>query len=131
MTMFKDEFALLLWFLEPLVLTILIESGIAWFCGVREGRFYRAMVWINCMTNPSLCLFLLHFNNLSQTDIVVVSCEVLIVLVEWQLLVSVFPNQKRRMFFLSLAMNAGSYLFGVTIYRWLYELCAATVLPLH
>ena len=115
--MFEHALQLLRWFLEPLVLTILLESGIAWLCGVRAGRFFRAMVWINCITNPLLCLFLLHFNDLSRTGFVVVSCEILIVLVEWRFLLSVFPHQKRRMFLLSLAMNAGSYLFGLTIYE--------------
>ena len=117
--MFEDAFRLFRWFLQPLLLTILVESGVAWLCGVRNGRFYRAMVWINCITNPLLCLFLYHFNALSRTGAVVVSCEVLIVLVEWRLLTSVFPNQQRRLFLLALAMNAGSYLFGLTIYRWL------------
>ena len=112
-------FELLLWFLQPLLLTILIESGIAWLCGVREGRFFRAMVWINCMTNPLLCLFLLHFDGLSLTGITVVGCEVLIVLAEWRLLVSVFPDQSRRMFFLACAMNGGSYLPGLILYGWL------------
>jgi hypothetical protein len=114
--MFEGRLELVLWFLQPLLLTILIESGIAWLCGVREGRFFQAMVWINCITNPLLCLFLYHFNNLSQTGIAVLSCEIVIVFVEWRLLVSVFSNQQRRLFFLSLAMNAGSYLFGLMLY---------------
>jgi hypothetical protein len=120
MIMIEESFAILLWFLQPLLLTILIESGIAWLCGVREGRFFLAMLWINCITNPLLCLFLFHIGNFSHTGIVVVSLEILIVLVEWRLLVSVFPGQQRRMFFLSLAMNAGSYLSGVLLYQWLY-----------
>ena len=120
--MVKDEFALLPYFLQPLLLTIFIESGVAWLCGVRESRFFRAMVWINCVTNPLLCLFLFHFGDFSYTGGVVVSCEVLIVVVEWRFLVSVFPERKRRMLFLSLLMNAGSYLFGLAFYHcFLYD----------
>ena len=110
---------LLFWFLKPLLLTILIESGIAWLCGVREGRFFRVMVLINCITNPLLCLFLLHFGDYSLTGGLVVSCEALIILAEWRLLMGVFPHQARCLLFLSLAMNGGSYLFGVTLYNWL------------
>jgi len=118
--MFENALEILLWFLEPLLLTILIESGIiALIYGVRNCRIFWAMVWINCITNPLLSLFLWHFGSLSPVGIVVASCEVLIVFVEWWLLVLVFPDQKRRMFLLSLAMNAGSYLFGITVYRWL------------
>ena len=115
--MIEDKFGLVLWFLQPLLLTILVESGIAWCCCVREGRFFRAMVWINCITNPLLCLFLLHAGDISPTGIVVVSCEILIVLVEWRLLVSIFSGQQYRLFFLALAMNAGSYLFGLMLER--------------
>ena len=118
--MIEGKLGLVLWFVQPLLLTILVESGIAWCCGVREGRFFRAMVWINCITNPLLCLFLLHAGDLSPTSIVVVSCEILIVLVEWRLLTAVFSGQHCRMFFLALAMNAGSYLFGLMLDRWLY-----------
>jgi hypothetical protein len=118
--MFENTLEWVLWFLQPLLLTILVESGIAWFCGVREGRFFRAMVGINCITNPLLCLFLLHVGDVSRTGIVVVGCEVLIVLVEWRLLVAVFSGQQCRMFFLALAMNAGSYLFGLILYRWVF-----------
>jgi hypothetical protein len=114
--MFETNLELLFWFLQPLLLTILIESGIAWLCGVRERRFFLAMIWINCITNPLLCLFLLHYGEFSPLGIVVVSLEVLIVFVEWLLLVSVFPGQLLRMFYLSLAMNAASYLTGVMLY---------------
>ena len=118
--MFESRLELLLWFLQPLLLTILIESGIAWLCGIREWRFFQAMVWINCITNPLLCLFLLHVGDVSHTGIVVASCEILIILVEWRLLATVFSGQQCRMFFLALAMNAGSYLFGLMLYRWLF-----------
>ena len=118
--MLEAEFSHLLQFLPPLFLTILIESGIAWLCRVRELRFYKAMLWINAITNPLLCLFLfqLYRHGMTQVTGIILICETLIVLAEWRLLLAVFPDQKRRVFFLSLAMNAGSYSLGILIYHF-------------
>ncbi len=102
-----------------LMLTILLESIIAFLLGERSGTFYRAMACINVMTNLSLNLLLLSLYRAGATQVfgIVLLCETLIVLVEWRLLLWVFPKQKQRMFILSLAMNAGSFLFGESLYQ--------------
>ncbi|MDR1960021.1 MAG: hypothetical protein LBQ54_13410 [Planctomycetaceae bacterium] len=108
---------LVMWFLIPLSLTILIESAAAWLLGIRTILFYASMICINLMTNPPFCFFLLlfyRFNNVPITLITVI-LEVMIVLIEWRLLVWVFPQKSKSMFGLSLTMNGSSYLIGVLI----------------
>jgi hypothetical protein len=106
-----------LWFLIPYLLTILIESAAAWLLGVREILFYKSMIFINLITNPPLCFFLLvlyHFDN-THVALITIFFEIIIVLIEWRLLVLVFPKKNKNMFWLSLIMNGSSYFFGVLI----------------
>lgn len=119
--MLEDELYLLPWFLKPLVLTILIESVVAWICGVREWKFYKTMLFVNSLTNPLLNLFLLQIYRLQVGGVggIILLCEIVVVLVEWRILRWIFPGQSRRMFLLSLAMNGTSYLSGLLIYRLL------------
>ncbi|MDR2755275.1 MAG: hypothetical protein LBC20_06175 [Planctomycetaceae bacterium] len=108
---------LVLWFLIPLLMTILLESAAAWLLGVREVLFYESMVFINLITNPSLCFFLLVLYNFDNVPITLVTIifEIIIVLIEWRLLVLVFPKKSKNMFRLSLIMNCSSYFLGVLI----------------
>ncbi|MDR2116515.1 MAG: hypothetical protein LBP87_09050 [Planctomycetaceae bacterium] len=115
--MFDSVIQLVLWFLTPLLMTILIESAVAWLLGVRETLFYTSMICINLITNPLLCFFLLILYNFDNIPITLITfiLEVIIVLVEWRLLVLVFPKQNKRMFGLSLAINCSSYCWGILI----------------
>ena len=112
-----QQLQLLFWFLKPLLLTILIESGIAFACRVREFRFYSALFWINAITNPLLCLFVLFLYrfNVPHINGIIFLCELGIIIAEWRLLLWIFPKQKLKMFFLALALNTGSYLLGLLL----------------
>jgi len=105
-------------YLLALLLTVVIEGGVAWLFGFRTARSQLALAMINCITNPALnyLLLVLAWRGVAVTLALVAALEVLVVLVEWGLLVYVFEKPKRRLFMLSLAANTASFLAGVAIY---------------
>lgn len=105
-------------YLLALLLTLAIEVGIAWLFGFRTARSLLAVAMINCMTNPALnfLLLVIAWQGVEVTLPLVVLLEVLVVVVEWWLLVYVFGNPKRRLFYLSFVANATSFLAGVFLF---------------
>jgi hypothetical protein len=101
-------------YLLALLLTLIIEGAAAYLLGFRTGRFLTALAAINVITNPALNYLLLVLAYLG-TDIslvLVVFLEILVVLVERQLLVYVFPNPQGRFLILSIVANAASFFIG-------------------
>jgi hypothetical protein len=107
-------------YLLALLLTVVIEAGVAWLFGLRTTRSQLAVAMINVMTNPllNLLLLLLAWLGVPVTLPLVALLEVPVVLAEWGLLVYVFAGTKGRRLALSVAANAASFLSGVLIY-WL------------
>jgi hypothetical protein len=105
-------------YLIALLLTIAIEGVVAWLFGFRTGRALLAVTMINCVTNPALnFLFLfLAWLGVEVRLPLVVLLEVLVVMVEWGLYVYVFEHPKGRLFLLSLAANATSFLAGLLLF---------------
>ena len=101
-----------------LLLTVAIEGGVAWLFGFRTIGLQLAVAMINCMTNPALNLLLLvlAWRGTAVTLALVTLLEVLVVVVEWGLLVYVIGRPRGRLFTLSLAANAASFLAGVLIF---------------
>ena len=105
-------------YLLALLLTVVIEDGIAWMFGYRTARLMLAVAMINCITNPALnfILLVLAWQGIDVTLVLVVLLEVLVVVVEWRLLVYVIGHPKGRLFILSLVANAASFLAGLLIF---------------
>jgi len=108
------------WSAEALILTIVIEVGIAWLFGLRSKRELLTVLLINVITNPLLNYLITvnaYFHLVSQTNAFILCLEVVIVLVEWRLLVWVLRQSVKKMLVLSVVMNAASYLAGLLIFR--------------
>lgn len=105
-------------YLLALLLTVAIEGGIAWLFGFRTARSLLAFAMINCMTNPALnfLLLVLAWQGVAVTLPLVILLEILVVIAEWRLLVYVFSDPKGRLFSLSLAANAASFLTGLLLF---------------
>jgi hypothetical protein len=105
---------------EALVITIAVETLIAWLWGLRRKAELLALALINVITNPALN-FLITLNDSyglkNQTTLLTVCLEVLVVSIEWRLLVYALRLNNKKALVLSLAMNVASYLAGVLIFR--------------
>jgi len=101
-----------------LLLTIAIEAAVAWLFGFRTLRPQLALAGINCLTNPALNLLLLVLaaRGVQAQLPLVALLELGVVVVEWRLLVYALGGPPRRLFLLSLAANAASFLAGVVLF---------------
>jgi hypothetical protein len=112
--MFKD----LGLFILALVLTILIEAGVAWLFGLRKKRELTVIILVNVITNPLLNYLVLvnaFFHYFIQPQILSGVLEVLVVLAEWRILVWALSRGAGKMLLLSLVMNAFSFLAGLFV----------------
>ena len=97
------------------LLTIGLETTVAWLLGYRKRAEIAAVFWVNVFSHPLLHLVigivgLVRAASVSSGEILFL--EVCVVLVEWQLLCYALPRQsKMRLLLLSLAMNCVSYYF--------------------
>lgn len=105
-------------YLLALLLTVVIEGAVAWLFGFRTARSQLTVAMINCLTNPALnfLLLVLAWQGIAVTFPLVALLEILVVAVEWRLLVYVFVKPKGRLFSLSLAANATSFLTGLLLF---------------
>jgi hypothetical protein len=105
-------------YLLALLLTLAIESPVAWLFGFRTVRSQLAVAMINCMTNPALNFLILVLNGqgVEVSLTLIILLEILVVVIEWQLLVYVFSHPKGRLFVLALVANAASFLTGVLLF---------------
>jgi hypothetical protein len=102
-----------------LLLTTVIEVGIAWLCRLRSKRELGTVVLINVITNPLLNYLLAvngYFHLVSQTFVLILCLEAGVVLVEWRLLVYVLRRGETGMLALSIGINACSFLAGLLIF---------------
>lgn len=108
-------YAAILYFLIPLALTIVVETLVGVCFGMsKEGQ--RALLLINAVTNPTLCLLLYFYRLLLPWGdaYALALLEAAVVIGEWQLL-KALCGAKRRYFPISLACNAASFGAGLLI----------------
>ncbi len=104
-------------FFVPLIVTIVIEGMVALVAGYSSKRKQLAILLINLMTNSLLNFIVLFFyfssvlEELSGWELL--GLEGVIVIVEWRLLLYVFRERSRKLFWLSLGMNASSLFVGL------------------
>ena len=101
----------------PLLLTVSIEGLIAYGMGWRGQRFFKALLAVNALTNPSINLVSLLIRTLEGGSLffpVILALEVLVIPAEWFLLSRMLP-QKAGLLRLSFIMNISSFLIGMVI----------------
>jgi hypothetical protein len=106
-------------FAIALVITIVIEVGIAWLFRLRSKNELLTIILINVITNPLLNYLLLindHFHLVNQTNVLILVLEICVVLAEWRLLLWVLRQGVKKILVLSLTMNACSYLAGLLVF---------------
>ena len=105
-------------YLLALLLTLIIEGGIAYLLGLRKDQQLLTVAMINVITHPVLSYLLLVFGYLGMdvTLGLVSILEILVVIVEWQLLIYVFGSPSRRFFIVSLLANSVSFLIGILLF---------------
>lgn len=105
--------------LIALILTDLIESATAFALGYRGLQIYIVILLINIITNPALNLIMqvvyLFFNRKMAIGWVLF-LEILVVVLEWRILVYVYPKRSKQMLCMSAVMNAASYVGGIIIF---------------
>jgi hypothetical protein len=105
-------------YLLALLLTIVIEVGVAYLLGFRTSQYMLAVTMVNVITNPILNYLLLVFGWLGL-DVplgVVEILEILVVIAEWQMLVYVFCNPKGKLLVMSILGNTASFLIGLLLF---------------
>lgn len=105
-------------FLLALLLTLVLEAGVAWLFGFRSGRSQLTVALVNVITNPVLNVFLLllAWLGVDVTLWLVTLLEVPVVLAEWGLLVYAFHGPGKRLLALSLTANGLSFLAGLLMF---------------
>jgi hypothetical protein len=103
-----------------LLLTLIIEDGIAWLFGFRTVRQLLAVSMVNCISNPALNLLLLilAWQGYQVSLAWIIPLEVGVVIVEWWLLKYSLSAPGLRVFAFSLTANTISFLAGIFIF-WL------------
>lgn len=109
---------MLIRYIIALLLTIVIEGGVAYLLGFRRRKVQLALAVINLITNPVLNYFLvvLGYLGITVSLSLVMILEIGIVLAEWGMLVYTFPESKRRFMLLSILGNAASFSVGLLLY---------------
>ena len=105
--------------LPPLLLTILIEVSVGIILGYRIKVEMAAIALVNLVTNPLLNYLVIlnnHYSFLTLSLPMVIGAEVAVVFAEWGLLVLALKGNPKKLFGLSLAMNACSYATGILVY---------------
>ncbi len=105
-------------YLLALLLTIIVEGGIAYLLGFRERQYQLALALINVITNPALnyLILVLGYLGIHITFVLIAILEILVMIVEWQLLVYIFRGPKGRFLFISVLANAASFLVGLLLF---------------
>ena len=101
-----------------LALTLIVELPVAALFS-KKKRLLCAVALVNVLTNPLLNLFLYFsaaMNLISQSLVLILALEAMVVLAEAGLLVWARAGKRKEMLFLSLAMNACSFVAGLLIF---------------
>ena len=102
---------------ECLILTIIIEVGIAIILGYRKKDLVNILL-VNIITNPIVVTIPLYINvnyGLSKRNITLLMLEILTVFAEGFIYKLYLKNKKINPYLLSLILNVSSYLIGVVI----------------
>ncbi len=105
-------------YLLTLLLTVIIEGGIAYLLGFRTRQYMLAIALINVITHVLLnyLILVLGYLGVDTTFALIVPLEILVVIVEWQMLVYVFRGPKGRFLITSILANATSFFIGVLLF---------------
>ena len=118
--MLREAALTLGYYAVPLILTILIESGAAYLCGLKKEE-QHALLLCNLLTNPllNLILYAKHYATGTVSLPAVLLLEAAVVLGEGFLLRQLCGKQ-RRYFALSLLFNTFSYGTGLLLAAMLF-----------
>ena len=106
--------------LTALLFTTFVEVIVALILGYRKKAELAAVILVNLISNPVLNYFLLLDNRFGLIKVdawFMLSLEIVVVLVEWQLLAYALQGNPKKLFVLSLAMNFCSFVAGVLIFK--------------
>jgi len=105
-------------YIVTLVLSIIIESSVAYLMGYKEKKYLLAILMINLITHPILNYFLLvlSFVKFNINLLLVGLLEIGVIFAEWGLLVHMFYKPKDKLFILSLVTNLVSFITGILIF---------------
>lgn len=109
-------------FFSALLLTVIIESIVAFIMRYRGKFFYLVLILVNIITNPAINFILLLVYQLGIYKLYIiaqVTLEIFVVIVEWKILKYAFPEEKKSLLLLSFSMNSASYIFGSLILKLL------------
>ena len=101
-----------------LLLTIVFETSIAFLIGLRKKDLLNVIL-VNIMTNPLVVSVPVYFNlayGLKSRNVVLLILEIVTVIVEGLIYKKYLNYKKINGMWLSLLLNASSYLLGVIIY---------------
>ena len=105
-----------------LVMTIVIECGIALILGYRKKDLLNVML-VNLLTNPivsSVPVYFNYYHGLRARNICLYILEVLVVIIEGFIYYKVLKRRKINGFLLSLILNVSSYLLGLVLNEIIY-----------
>lgn len=114
--MFQEAAYTFIYYAVPLLLTIAIEAGIAYICGIKQRKEQRMLLLCNLLTNPLLNLALYakqYFSGMSFPFYVLLLFELLIVFAEGFLLHSLCGAKNRLFLPVSFLCNAASFGVGL------------------
>lgn len=114
--MFQKAAYTFIYYAVPLLLTIAIEAGIAYICGIKQRKEQRMLLLCNLLTNPLLNLALYakqYFSGIPFPFYVLLLFELLIVFAESFLLHFLCGAKNRRFLPVSFLCNAASFGVGL------------------
>ena len=120
--MLRELLFTLAYYAVPLALTILIEAGAAYLCGLKQKEEQHALLLCNLLTNPllNLILYIRQYAVGSPFPFpVLLLFEALVAFAEGCML-RCLCEKRRRYFALSLLFNAISYGAGLLLSRLLF-----------
>jgi hypothetical protein len=103
-----------------LVLTVVLEVLIAILFNYRKKSEISIIVLINIITNPLLNYLLAvnnYFNWLSINIFILILLEIIVVMVEWLFLRYAIRKNSKKLFLLSVVMNATSFIVGLLLFK--------------
>jgi len=110
---------ILSYLLPPLLITIAVECTLV-FIIFKKARYSYYVLLLNILTNPLLnFIMLIYYSYMGMTHyfLLLYSLEVVVVVVEGLLFSKMSDIKVWKAIALSLALNAGSYLSGLLIFR--------------
>ena len=104
--------------LEAFILTEIIELPVAYASGLRSKTGLATLAVANIATNPLLNYILMLIARMQSKTPgmeIIIPLECLVVLAEFAILYYVLGKDKRKMLFISIAVNATSFGIGLLL----------------